>query len=243
MQKAILSEVFTSIQGEGLYIGRRQIFIRFAKCNLKCDYCDTTYSFSSQKNALFETHPLSEDFMNVKNPVSVDFLSEYIKKCIKNTTSIHSISLTGGEPLLQVNFLEEFLPLVKKKKPFHLETNGTLPEALKKILPLISFVSMDLKPIYFYKKSFKLIQKNFLNIASQKPCQVKIVVTKDLKEELFWEAVQVIASCNKTIPLIIQPESKQKPDNKKLFSLQNMAGAKLKNVYIIPQVHRLLGIK
>lgn len=39
--KTKIREIFTSIQGEGLYIGVKQLFIRFCGCNLKCDYCDT----------------------------------------------------------------------------------------------------------------------------------------------------------------------------------------------------------
>ena len=45
--KAPIIEVFSSIQGEGLLIGRRQIFVRFAGCNLNCNYCDTPESRKS----------------------------------------------------------------------------------------------------------------------------------------------------------------------------------------------------
>jgi len=43
---ADIAEIFSSIQGEGLYVGRRQIFIRFCGCNLNCRYCDTETSAS-----------------------------------------------------------------------------------------------------------------------------------------------------------------------------------------------------
>ena len=48
--KASIKEIFTSIQGEGLYVGYKQLFVRFCGCNLSCDYCDTDYSkTNSQK--------------------------------------------------------------------------------------------------------------------------------------------------------------------------------------------------
>ena len=41
--KVKIKEIFTSIQGEGLFIGYKQLFIRFCGCNLSCNYCDTDY--------------------------------------------------------------------------------------------------------------------------------------------------------------------------------------------------------
>ena len=38
--KARIMEVFSSLQGEGVRLGERQIFVRFGGCNLQCDYCD-----------------------------------------------------------------------------------------------------------------------------------------------------------------------------------------------------------
>ena len=39
-----IKEIFTSIQGEGTYVGEKQTFVRFCKCNLACKYCDTDFS-------------------------------------------------------------------------------------------------------------------------------------------------------------------------------------------------------
>ena len=89
--KTRITEVFSSIQGEGKLLGRRQIFIRFSGCNLGCNYCDTIKS----------RDPLYGEV------IFIDELFSRIKKLI--TPDFHSISLTGGEPLLHANFINEFL--------------------------------------------------------------------------------------------------------------------------------------
>lgn len=43
MIKANINEIFASIQGEGRYVGEKQLFVRFSSCNLKCAYCDTQH--------------------------------------------------------------------------------------------------------------------------------------------------------------------------------------------------------
>ena len=84
--KVLIKEIFESIQGEGPYIGVNQLFIRFSSCNLHCEYCDTDF-----KTDLKE--------YNIE-----DLLCE-----INKYENIHSVSLTGGEPLIESDFLYELL--------------------------------------------------------------------------------------------------------------------------------------
>ena len=98
-------EKFISINGEGLKQGELALFIRFAGCNLRCSYCDTTYSFENPKY----------------NDETVDDLCNYAIKC-----NIKNITLTGGEPLLQ----KEIKELIKKLSylgfEIEIETNGAI---------------------------------------------------------------------------------------------------------------------
>ena len=82
--KSRISEVFSSIQGEGTLIGRRQVFVRFSGCNLSCNYCDT----SKSRDPLYGDEISTEElYKKVNGLLTPDF---------------HSISFTGGEPLLHV---------------------------------------------------------------------------------------------------------------------------------------------
>jgi 7-carboxy-7-deazaguanine synthase len=243
MAAADLYEVFTSIQGEGLFTGRRQTFVRFSSCNLNCKYCDTIYAQKSGDDVQLETKPYSGSFYTERNPIPPSRLNEYIDLCYKLDPTIHSISLTGGEPLLQWEFIEFFMDTYKKNRIYHLETNGTLPEALEKVIRFVDFISMDIKLNYFGKIDFIKLQEDFLKIAVQKPTQVKIVIEPTTDEACFSDAIDIIAAVNPDIPLIIQPETGKNINVAILFSLQKKAAEKLKNVLILPQMHPLLGVK
>lgn len=243
MAAADLYEVFTSVQGEGLFIGRRQIFVRFADCNLNCKYCDTKYAQKPGGDVRFENAPCSGSFYKERNPTPPFRLNEYIDLCHTLDPSIHSISLTGGEPLLQWEFIEFFLRTYKKDRIFHLETNGTLPDALAKVVKFVDFISMDMKTNYFKEQDFPEIQERFLSIAAHKPIQIKTVIEEDTDTEHFFQAVDIIAQINNETPLIIQPETGKNIDASILLSLQKKASEKLKNVLIIPQAHPTMGVK
>src|SRR3989338_4667728 len=165
--KAHINEIFSSIQGEGIYVGRRQIFLRFAGCNIRCGYCDTDFS--------------------AKDIVSVGELLKRIKYLDRKFGPHRSISFTGGEPLLHTEFLKKLLPRLKKTGfKIYLETNGTLPDALKGIIRFVDIVAMDIKlPSAAKEKPFWQAHKKFLNIAKRKEAFVKIVVTKSTGQADF----------------------------------------------------------
>ena len=81
--KTKLKEVFTSIQGEGIYTGEKHLFIRFCKCNLNCKYCDTDFSSDNAK----------------------EYTSYELYNQIKDI-NCGAISFTGGEPLTEADFFE-----------------------------------------------------------------------------------------------------------------------------------------
>lgn len=98
-------EKFVSINGEGVKSGELSVFIRFEGCNLRCSYCDTTYSF---------INPIYED-------LEVLDIVDYIL-----STKIKNVTLTGGEPLLQKDIYKLLEELSKYDLEVEIETNGSI---------------------------------------------------------------------------------------------------------------------
>src|SRR6185369_7954090 len=97
-----ISEIFSSIQGEGYLAGRRQIFVRLVECNLVCRYCDTAHSKTDTCNV--ETKPGSAIFSHLLQPITLQALLDILKDWLTALPGAHhSVSITGGEPLLSAD--------------------------------------------------------------------------------------------------------------------------------------------
>lgn len=238
---ANIVEIFSSIQGEGLYIGTRQVFVRLAGCNLNCAYCDTPDSRQLIKNALVERTPGKRDFFQIANPVPTDYFSQLINSLL--TVRHHSISFTGGEPLCQAQTITELAP--KLKAPIYLETNGTLVQELATVLPYIDIISMDIKLPSITGNQYWQEHNEFLRLAATKNVFVKIVITDQSNNEELNHAFNLVAAIDDNIPVILQPVTpvngckSVSPDC--MLDYQALALALLRNVRVIPQTHKFMG--
>ncbi len=104
-----LIELYKSVQGESSFTGLPCIFVRFAGCNLRCAWCDSTYTFHGGE-------PFTED--------------EVVKK-IEALAPCTLIEFTGGEPMLHAR---ELLPLMHRllnepgtQYTLMMETSGERP--------------------------------------------------------------------------------------------------------------------
>lgn len=222
--EAKISEVFRSIQGEGIYVGVSQVFVRFYGCSLKCRFCDTQLNRFEEINTL-----------------------ELIKKIKPLSDNLHSLAITGGEPLEQADFLKIFLSLARKENfKIYLETNGVLYNGLKDLIDFIDIVSMDIKlPSSTGLKAFWQEHQNFLEIASEKDVFIKTVICLSTTEEDLTRAVSLISQNNKKVPLVLQPDTFELNQEllNKILAFKDIASASLEDVRIIPQIHKLTGVK
>ena len=77
--KLRIAEMFTSVQGEGIYVGVPSVFIRVSGCNLRCGWCDTPYASWAPEGPVREL-----------NDIAAEALGHQIQHIV----------LTGGEPML-----------------------------------------------------------------------------------------------------------------------------------------------
>lgn len=228
-----INEVFFSYQGEGVYAGIPQIFVRFSGCNLRCNYCDTPKSLNiNSKSKNFTAQALYEYIVDIYNKNKKFFYGHK-----------PSISFTGGEPLLYANFILDLIKkYIKNKFSVYIETNGSLSQQIKKIYKYCDVVSMDIKFQSACKKDLFKEHKKFLEICKKKVF-VKTVITKDTREKEFFKATNLISKISKNIPLVIQPSSFDNVVNQKVLNFYSMAILKIKDVRILPQLHKLWKIK
>lgn len=126
-----INEIFYSIQGEGMSVGKPRLFIRFSGCSLKCKFCDTKYHIKNHE-------------LNKKDET---LLKKYKDWCI-----------TGGEPML---FQSDICKLINKYKPnsVEIETNGTIPFYNTSLIDRVNYFNISPKEARFQKDATTFLVK------------------------------------------------------------------------------------
>jgi organic radical activating enzyme len=242
---ANLVEIFSSIQGEGPYLGWRQIFMRFSGCNLKCDYCDTL--FTPQKSCQVEIAPGAGQFLPQDNPVALPQVERLVASWVQDFPGLHhSLSLTGGEPLLHAEVLREWLPRLRHYLPIYLETNGTLSDQLDAVLQWIDFIAMDIKlPSLSAQGDLWDEHRRFLLRSRHKHTFVKLVVSSDTPVRELEQAAHLVHECAAQADIVLQPYTARNGSvvsSLKLLQAQQQVAAIHPRCRVIPQTHHFLGV-
>jgi len=228
-----LLEVFSSFQGEGPYAGLKQIFVRLSGCHLRCVYCDTPDSW--ERAGTWRVAGATR-----ANPVSVEETLEAIRSFGPHP----SVSITGGEPVIQAEFVRELALGVRKLgMSAYLDTSGTLADRLAVCADAIDVFAFDVKlPGCPGVRVDADDVRRCLALARGRDAFVKIVVLKDTPpEDLEWAARVIPADVPVIIQLATPVNAKTAPpDGERLSRLRRAFG---REVSVMPQLHVLAGWK
>jgi len=252
---AHLVEIFESVQGEGPHVGELTVFVRFAECDLRCAWCDTSESwrrvpacriYGALGHGAFETIP---------NPVSLARLEAWLDA--RGVPAGRWISLTGGEPLLQPEAVAVWAEALRRRGlRVHLETHGLAVEALRRVVAHVDFVSMDWKLASDVRRvsdrgrdvpAFDDEHAAFLaEVGDRADACVKIVVTPRTTREELETACRRIAEVRPGTTLVLQPVTpvggvREAPSLEAMMSHLAACASLLPDVRLIPQTHKAYG--
>ncbi len=266
MKKAKIADIFFSLQGEGIYAGSPQVFVRFYGCMCNCRFCDTPLT-------AYEKYTPLELYQKIKkiacgNNLNMQFSSSALRRTRtilersisqwypldtflyhkRFTLPYHSLCLTGGEPLLQKDFLKGFLRLIKYDGlTTYLETNGILADELSCLIEDIDIIAMDFKlPSSTGMGEYWREHRRFLKLALKKEVLVKMVICSSTALEDLKEAVGLILKLRaKKVPVVLQPNFFELGREllAKTRVLEKYCSRYLPRVKVIPQLHRMTGVK
>ncbi|AIC15602.1 radical SAM domain-containing protein [Nitrososphaera viennensis EN76] len=234
-----LSEIFTSIEGEGVFFGTKTMFVRLAGCPLKCHWCDTPYAI-----------PMDSGYAH-----TIDEVKEMISCELQENT--YKVNFTGGEPLAQHEAVIELAKFVRKKGvKTYLESACYDSARFAKVLPYIDICKIEFKMkdarAVVDDKYYNNLLKNeleCLKIATEagKMPYIKVVVTNSTDVDEFSALVKEVfrvASPKNIAGFIIQPSHKtDEPVLERLFAFYDAVYPFYDQVRVVPQLHKIIGAR
>ena len=193
-------EIFSSFQGEGPFVGTPATFLRLAGCNLNCEWCDT-------------------DLTEVKE-MSLERVSVIISKQIKSF-NINLLVITGGEPSLQLNEIEELIKLLPNNLHIQMETNGFKSFLINENIDYVISPKLDKEEVFARYCKYDNVYFKFVICSQEDIDEVIFLKNKYNYDKIIW----------------FQPEFNHDVEIANLI-VNNFN--KLENIKISAQIHKYL---
>jgi 7-carboxy-7-deazaguanine synthase len=220
MQTLMVYSIFKSIDGECNSAGQGAltIFIRLAGCNLRCQYpCDTQYSFNV------------DPFMKMTIPSILEKV---------RSMGIRKVTITGGEPLLQMDSLLDLIMALKHEGyQISIETNGSLPWG-RLIAANVDCIVADYKLPTSGMEDKMIGEENFAALGKSDFVKFVIMSRKDFNRAIMIHRRLKLAGCIATFAFspvhgVLSP----------VLLLKWMMKSKLDGGILNIQLHKILGLK
>jgi organic radical activating enzyme len=253
-EDVLVTEVFSAIQGEGALVGERQVFVRLTGCNIRCAYCDQPEALERRPGPCrIERTPGRRDWEVCESPLPIGSVVAAVDRLCEQLPH-HSVSLTGGEPLLQSARVESLAAaLAARGHALMLETNGTLLGPFGRVAPSLASVSMDLKLTSVDGEHVDpATQRTFLRRSLDAGLEtwVKVVLGPATDPDEFDRAVQMVAeeaeATGSRPDIFLQPVTPfasvtSSPTPEEVLDLQARALRRYGRVRVVPQTHKAIG--
>lgn len=214
-----VAEIFgPTIQGEGIQMGRRTMFVRLAGCDFRCRWCDSSYAFEPA-------------WASQQSP------GEIVKQLAEMAPYCKTVTLTGGNPLIH-----DLQPLIQSLQAdayeIHVETQGSI---WQDCLQQVDMINLSPKPPSSGMHLKKLVLDKF--IANAKAVQLKVVI---LTEEDYHYARQ-LHQTYPDIPMVMQVCNEADSDSIERLMIKYRALVNMimtdegirDQVRVLPQMHVL----
>jgi organic radical activating enzyme len=243
-----VSEIFVSFQGEGPHAGRRHLFVRLGGCPLRCRYCDTPESLVPTAECCI----LGPDgARRIPNPIEAVELDTEVRSLAALAPPLHAVAVTGGEPLLQADFVVAWLEAREQAAPpVLLETAGILPARLRRVLPWVRWVSLDFKcpsntgEAPRWEEHEACVRET---LAAGRELYVKMPVDDETSADEVARGAGLLAALAPRVPLLLTPltepmGTRLTASRATLDRLHDVASRIHADVRVLPQMHKVLGV-
>ncbi len=238
-----VAEVFRSWQGEGRLLGQRMVFVRLAGCRVDCRYCDTAWAFEVPDSVAVpegkgERRP---------NPLDIATVIELVEAADPGGSA--PVSLTGGEPLEQIEFVVALCDALAPREVM-LETAGLDGEALARAAARVRWVACDIK-LPSSTGQADVLDRHDRAFATGALASVetffKIVVDGDVEPSEWERAADLAAATRPGATVYLQPVTplggSPALPRERLDALADRLLSRGLAVRVVPQVHKLLGVR